>query len=98
MYRHRSADYETINTNQIVHYNDALIAEGTAESAQPAYRNGPDECFEQIVRVEAADNRLAVYPSNILHSGNIHVGCTLDADPRKERLTLDTLFVYRKRD
>lgn len=97
MYRHRSTGYETVNANQIGHYNDALIAEGAAESAQLAYMNGPNEYFEQIASIDAAFNRIVVYPSNILHSGNIPAGCSLDADPRKGRLTLNT-FVYRKRN
>lgn len=97
MYRHCSTGYETINASQIDHYNEALIAEGAVESAPLAYMNGSNKYFEQIASVEAAFNRMVVYPSNILHSGNINANCSLDPDPRKGRLTLNT-FVYRKRD
>jgi Family of unknown function (DUF6445) len=61
-----------------------------------AYMHGANQYFDQIANIGAVFNRLIIYPSNILHSGNINPDCILDADPRKGRLTLNT-FIYRKR-
>lgn len=49
--------------------------------------------FERIVEIDALFNRMIVYPSNILHSGNIPPKFNFDPHPASGRLTLNHLFL-----
>ena len=49
----------------------------------------------QIANVDAMFNRMIIYPSNILHSGNIAADFNFDQNPATGRLTLNS-FIYGK--
>ncbi|TMP29021.1 hypothetical protein CWB99_09630 [Pseudoalteromonas rubra] len=55
------------------------------------YLNGSNQLFEQVLNIEAKFNRLVLYPSNILHSANVHPH-SISANPSNGRLTVASFF------
>lgn len=88
-YRHRATGYEAITPERLDHYEAVRAGEGDA----PGYIDGHTAAFEQTAIVAARWNRLAVYRSRVLHSGQVHG--TLDPDPRRGRLTANIFLTYR---
>ncbi len=97
LYRHKKTGYEKITRETIEHYKQSVVDEGALNFETKAYMNGSNNYFEEIAHVDAQFNRMVVYPSNILHSGNISKDFNFDPDPTKGRLTLNS-FIYSKRD
>lgn len=96
LYRHRKTGYEKITSETIDHYKHSVVNEGALEFEKKAYMNGSNNYFEQIASVDAMFNRMIIYPSNILHSGNIAPDFSFSTDPLNGRLTLNS-FIYSKR-
>ncbi len=86
-YRHRSTAFERLTKDNIAVYNSVLDFE-TRHALARRYPVGDHPLFERIGEVEACFNRLAVYPCNLLHSGQVDPS-RLSADPAKGRLTLN---------
>jgi hypothetical protein len=85
-YRHRATGFETVTPTRLAPYVAALEAE-IAEAPPPqAYVSGDTPLFEQTGHVEARMNRVAIYRSRLLHSGDIG-SSRLSPDPRQGRLT-----------
>jgi Family of unknown function (DUF6445) len=59
------------------------------------YVDTQDSDYSQIAAFDAAFDRLLIYPSCILHSGIIHKGTPLIADPRLGRLTSNIFVTYK---
>ncbi len=97
LYRHRKTGYEKITEASIDYYKKAVIAEGSLDFKKNTYMNGSNQFFEQIASIDSIFNRMIVYPSNILHSGNIAEDFTFNTNPTEGRLTLNT-FIYTKRN
>lgn len=95
LYRHKATGLEVITEASIDDYNQAVLAEGAVAQAK-GYMNGSNSWYERIAKVDAAFNRLVVYPSNILHSGDIAADFAFTPQPSQGRLTLNA-FVFRKR-
>ena len=94
-YRHRSTGFEIITKERCDTYKARLNAEINASSPPPpAYIDGDTPLFERIGRVQARFNRMVVYRSANLHSGNIPHGFRFERDARKGRLTLNTFLVF----
>lgn len=94
-YRHRSTRYESITRERRAPYLATLGAELKASGPpERAYVNGDTQLHERIGTVDAAYNRLVIYRSVVLHSGNIARGFTFDSDVRKGRLTLNTFLHF----
>ncbi len=96
LYRHRKTGYEKITRETIDHYKQSVVDEGALTFTKKSYMNGSNNYFEQIAKVDAMFNRMVVYPSNILHSGNIAADFDFDPNPATGRLTLNS-FIYCKR-
>lgn len=96
LYRHKKTGYEKITRETIDQYNQAVIDEGALNIEKKSYMNGSNEYFEQIAKIDAMFNRLIIYPSNILHSGNIPADFKCDTNPSTGRLTLNS-FIFSKR-
>lgn len=96
LYRHKNTGYEIITGDTVDHYKQSVMNEGALTRAGRTYMNGSNDYFEQIASVDAQFNRLVVYPSNILHSGNIAADFKFDPNPLTGRLTLNS-FIYSKR-
>lgn len=97
LYRHRKTGYEKITGDIIDPYKQSIMDEGALKLDKKSYMNGSNNYFEQIATIDAAFNRMVIYPSNILHSGNIADDFDFDPNPATGRLTLNS-FIYSKRN
>jgi Family of unknown function (DUF6445) len=89
-YRHRATGFEFIDAERSVSYFETVKDEKEGpDSPAPAYINGDTALYEQIGRQDGVFNRLLMYRRNSLHSGCLSAGSTLDADPRKGRLSIN---------
>lgn len=93
-YRHRATGFEGLTADRRRIYeatrNDELRTTGAA------YITGDTGHYVQLAAVEAAYNRLVVYRSRLLHSGQIRDPARLTADPRTGRLTANIFLNYRQ--
>lgn len=96
LYRHRKTGFEKITSDTVDHYKQAVFDEGALKPEKKSYMNGSNKYFEQIAAVDAMFNRMIIYPSNILHSGNIPADFNFDSNPASGRLTLNS-FIFSKR-
>ncbi|MFT4928025.1 MAG: hypothetical protein ACI8WB_004140 [Phenylobacterium sp.] len=96
-YRHRNTGFERITQPRLASYASQLKQQALASQLHknPAYINGSNALFEQIHSVDARMNRAIIYPSNLLHSGNINPASGLGSDPQQGRLTLGSFVVVR---
>ena len=95
-YRHRATGFETLDDAQAPVY-DAVRARELAERAPPLrYADAGSDRYEAIGSCAATFNRLAIYRSCLLHSGDIPDGVPLIADPRRGRLTANIFVNYRR--
>jgi hypothetical protein len=93
-YRHRSSGFESLNAQRIEDYAPRLKREVMALNARTfAYIRGDTALFERTGGVAARFNRAIYYRSNVLHSGDIPADMDLPGDPRRGRLTANTLAV-----
>jgi hypothetical protein len=87
-YRHRATGFETLTDARLAAYKSARMGESFGDG----YIGDGDLWFERTGEVAAGFNRLVVYRSRLLHSGQILAPERLSPDPRQGRLTLN-LFV-----
>ena len=94
-YRHRSTGFEAVTEDRVSEYGNLLKQEGRVRgNVQQRYINGDSPLFERIASVEARYNRLVLYRSCLLHSGNIEQPESLTDDPRTGRLTSNAFICY----
>ncbi|GAA6171653.1 hypothetical protein NBRC116592_13230 [Colwellia sp. KU-HH00111] len=95
-YRHRASAFETITAARLLGYGTQLKKEAMENQLHlnPCYIQGSNNMFEQIYSVNASMNRAVIYPSNLLHSGNINPLVGLSSDPKKGRLTIGSFIVF----
>ncbi len=93
LFRHRDTGLERLGPDDFGPYQASLEA-GLARTGPPppAYITGSTELFDLIHTIEAAPGRLAIYPSNALHSGLVGSGLPLSSDPAWGRLTLNAFL------
>jgi len=93
-YRHRSSRFEYVDELRMPGYHHKLETEfrdhGLPEP--PAYICGDTELFERIHTVDAAWNRLAVYRTSSLHSGDIAPDHRFDTNPLTGRFTIASFW------
>ena len=95
-YRHRSTGYESINEQRIAGYAPRLKQEVIGLGTRSfTYIRGDTSLFERTASVQAKFNRAIYYRSHVLHSGDIAADGALSADPRKGRLTVNSLASLR---
>ena len=95
-YRQRRTGFETITATREAAYLAALEKDLAALDGQsPAYITGTSTGYEQIGSVEARFDRMVVYRSCLLHSGQIEEGSWERPDPRTGRLTSNIFLSYR---
>lgn len=92
-YRHRATGFEALTPERAAEYAAARAAEAGEDTAGYIAADTPH--FERIGAVEAAFNRLVIYRSRVLHSGQIPPGAELSDDPRRGRLTANIFVTYR---
>ncbi|MHA7901216.1 MAG: DUF6445 family protein [Henriciella sp.] len=95
-YRHKATGFETVPPDRLEPYSRTINAEVTEDGPPPPeYFRGQNPRFERIGHVEAKPNRMVIYRSYRLHSGDIPPDLPLHADPRTGRLTLNTFLQGR---
>lgn len=94
-YRHKKTDFEVITQERLFPYASQVKKEAIANQIHktPKYMSGSDKLFERLYSVEARVNRAIIYPSNLLHSGNINAALGLSSEPRKGRLTVGSFIL-----
>jgi hypothetical protein len=93
-YRHRSTGFETISSPRLAGYVATLEQEVAVAPPAQDYAAGDTPLFEQIGHVGAAFDRLVVYRSRLLHSGDPGPARAFSSDPRRGRLTVNTFLVF----
>lgn len=95
-YRHKKSAFEVITQARLYPYASQVKKEAIANQIHknPRYMSGSDNMFEQLYSVEAQINRAIIYPSNLLHSGNINAACGLSSEPKKGRLTIGSFILF----
>lgn len=93
-FRHRPTRFERITDDRYESFIQAANAH-MAANGQPApkYIDATDDHFELIARVGYRQNRMAIYPGNLLHSGLIRPDRDISSNPVEGRLTAN-LFWY----
>jgi hypothetical protein len=93
-YQHRETGFERITASKLPHYGTILKQQAMAEKLHenPHYINQSTALFKQLLSVPANMNRAVIYPSNLLHSGDINPALGLSSDPRQGRLTITSLI------
>lgn len=94
-YRHRTSTFETITQDRLAGYGPQLKKEAIAHQLHkyPSYMSRSNTLFEQTHTVEACMNRAVIYPSRMLHSGDINPLLGLSSDPTIGRLTIGSFIL-----
>jgi len=95
-YRHRATGFEIITPERQGAYQAVRDAELARGPEQAGYITGDDPHYEQLTSVSAALDKVIVYRSRILHSGQIPGDLPLVPDPREGRLTANIFITYRR--
>ncbi len=95
-YRHRQTGFEFIDKSRVEHYSGVLKQEIQHHGMpEPAYINGDTALYQRIGSYEAEFNRILIYRSSSLHSGNVAPDYARDPDPRTGRLTVTSFMKCR---
>ena len=95
-YRHRSTGFETLSNERDGVYHAALEADLARHPPPAAYIAGDTPLFERTAHVDLRFDRLVVYRSRVLHSGQIDPAVGLSPDPPRGRLTANIFLNYRR--
>ncbi len=91
-YRHRATGYETITAARTAAWQASLAADAARHGMPPArYHAASTASFEQIGAADLRYNRLALYPANCLHCGDIGESWSYPA-VGQPRLTITSLI------
>jgi hypothetical protein len=93
-YRHRATGFETLTPERTPIYQAELAREVALQPPPAAYVIGDTPLHVQTATFEARMDRILVYRSRVLHSGQVRPGDPLAADPRKGRLTANVFLNY----
>jgi hypothetical protein len=94
-YRHRQTGFETITAERQPGYEAVRDGELAAVPPEADYITGDTAHYEQIGQIAAGFDRVAIYRSCLLHSGQIPPDLPLVPDPRLGRLTANIFLSYR---
>jgi hypothetical protein len=96
-YRHRSTGFETLSAERDPPYRRVLAQDIDRHPPPAAYICGDTPLFARTARVDLRFDRVLVYRSRVLHSGQIDTPALLSPDPRQGRLTANIFLNYRAR-
>lgn len=94
-YRHRATGFETLNAERSEAYDRQRREELENGSLRSDYIRSDDDHYVQHARFESRFDRVIVYRSRTLHSGQIGADAALSDDPRRGRLTANIFVNYR---
>lgn len=87
-YRHKTSLTEIVDTSRESEYLAKLEQECKLHPPEQQYMNGNTHLFERTHQIEAKFNRVIVYPSNCLHSGDIPKDFVPTMNPFEGRFTV----------
>ncbi|NRF70114.1 hypothetical protein HLB44_24205 [Aquincola sp. S2] len=93
-YRHNATGCQRITAGNRERYLDVYNEEVNRRRPPPRYFDRSDEQFTFLGMMPARFNRLVVYPGSLLHSACINPARSLNSDPRKGRLTVNTFYDF----
>ena len=93
MYRHRATGFERIAGNRVQPFESA-VAEELKRRQPEGFVDGDTPHFERIASFQGVFNRAIIYRGISLHAGDIGSGLPFDPDPRRGRLTANTVFFF----
>jgi hypothetical protein len=93
-YRHNATDLQRITAENRERYLDAYHEEVNRSHPPLRYFDRSDAQFTFLGMMPARFNRLVVYPGSLLHTACINPACSLSADPRLGRLTVNTFYDF----
>ncbi len=93
-YHHKSTSFERITNMRHNQYRLVIKQEAIAAKLHqtPGYIQGSTPLFEKLYQVDAKMNRAILYPSNLLHSGNIQTQNGLSSSAAQGRLTISSFI------
>lgn len=96
-YRHRKTGYESISHSRLSEYGTLLKQQAIKNEIHKklSYINSEHHLFERMHKIDAKMNKAIIYPSNILHSGNINVATGLPCDVKRGRLTTSSFVLVQ---
>jgi hypothetical protein len=94
-FRHRSTGFESLTPERLPAYEAALAREAAAAPPPAAYPQPDTPLFARTALLEARFDRVIVYRSRQIHSGQINPAA-LSANPREGRLTANIFLRYSK--
>ncbi|MFC3096037.1 hypothetical protein DRW07_05990 [Alteromonas sediminis] len=94
-YRHDATHIERVDESNVNRYLSSISEFVNGHSAfSQGYVDGSHSEFTKIGEIPYAQNRLAIYPGNLLHSGVIHPKTDIDANPATGRLTANIFLNF----
>lgn len=93
-YRHNATGLQQITEATREHYLDVYYQEINAKMPPQRYFDKSSEHFTFLGMIPAKFNRLVIYHGSLLHSACVNPSISIDADPRKGRLTVNTLYDF----
>lgn len=93
-YRHRATGIQRVTAANREPFLDAYYAELNRRPPPLRYFEQGDEHFECLGIIPARFNRLVVYPGSLLHSACVNPALSIESDPRRGRLTLNSFFDF----
>lgn len=92
-YRHQSSGFEFVDQSRITEYRDSLKSDLSTSTIPEGYPNQEKmRFFNCIKNVNAKSNRLLVYRTTSLHSGDIPAEVNLSPNPDTGRLTITSFL------
>lgn len=94
-YRHRATGFETLTPERKNAYERQRAEELHNHPSSADYIRGDDRHFVQHTCFESQHDRVIVYRSRTLHSGQIGTDASLSSDPQRGRLTANIFVNFR---
>ena len=93
-YRHNATGFETITQQTRTKFEEIYFKEIEAQPLEQKYFTESDERFTKIGVANAKFNRLIVYRSCLLHSPYIDAKVSVNPDPLRGRLTVNSFVAF----
>lgn len=95
-YRHTSTNIERVNEQNVDKFLNS-VGQNTRpnDDTNPGYINDSNSNFTKIGAVPYAQNRMVIYPGNLLHSGVINNATDIDESPITGRLTANIFLSFQ---
>ena len=93
-YRHAATGFETLSPERWPTYETARASEVATPDSPSQYIRGNTEYYRQTAALKARFDRVIIYRSRVLHSGQIPKDFSFSDDPRTGRLTANIFINY----